>query len=423
MMNLIVSKKTAGFTLACMMLAASPVQATPTQRNCAIVSAGAAALLINSLVASYKNGTSLPAEFKRSIATFKEKIAQSLSRSKESTRSVATLSAADKYSAGIVAVTAAALLGLTVKDLCTQALVQPDPQQPPPQFAGMIYSGGPAQAPVTTLALRPNSSSPVQELAAQRQNAAAAAQVVPMPEAIEADETNEGDEIEQPGALQHKGRRLEIIEEKRPSNFRLVFLPQGLSDESISFVRRLAAGDNLPRQLSLPQATSTALVLSPKPSVPTMEQIFKALPREMVKREMVKSTELPLAPAALQILPEQARQAEPAQQAQLAEQANVNAPGEDGYTALIRAALKGHTKTVQALLAAPGINVNAAGPDGDTALINAAFAGHTKTVQALLATRGIDVNAAGRDGDTALSLATEYGYNEIVALLRAAGAH
>ena len=101
---------------------------------------------------------------------------------------------------------------------------------------------------------------------------------------------------------------------------------------------------------------------------------------------------------------------------------DVNAADRDAWTALMRAASRGHTETVTALLAAPGLNVNAADIYGQyTALMWAADMGHTQMVRALLAAPGLDVNAADRNGRTALALAKARRDLGIASLLRAAG--
>ena len=74
---------------------------------------------------------------------------------------------------------------------------------------------------------------------------------------------------------------------------------------------------------------------------------------------------------------------------------------------------------VTALLAAPGLDVNAANERGYTALMMAALIGHSDTVTVLLAAPGLDVNAANGRGDTALALAEGHGHVEIASLLRA----
>ena len=63
--------------------------------------------------------------------------------------------------------------------------------------------------------------------------------------------------------------------------------------------------------------------------------------------------------------------------------------------------------------------VNAADGDGSTALMLAADGGHTETVTALLAAPGLEVNAANGRGYTALALAEGQGHAAIASLLRA----
>jgi hypothetical protein len=108
-------------------------------------------------------------------------------------------------------------------------------------------------------------------------------------------------------------------------------------------------------------------------------------------------------------------------QALLAQGADVNAKGNDGFTALIMAARYGHTDIVQALLA-KGANVNAKHDRGWTALITAAWEGHTDIVQALL-TQGADVNAKDDRSWTALIWAADYGHTDTVQALLAKGAN
>ncbi len=104
---------------------------------------------------------------------------------------------------------------------------------------------------------------------------------------------------------------------------------------------------------------------------------------------------------------------------------DVNARDKYDKTALMQAAKRGHTKTVEALLA-NGADVNAIYFFlGETALMMAAAEGHAKTVEALLA-NGADVNTLNRLGNTALELAAEQasystgseGHAEIVRLLK-----
>ena len=110
----------------------------------------------------------------------------------------------------------------------------------------------------------------------------------------------------------------------------------------------------------------------------------------------------------------------------------INAKDNDGKTALMGAAVNGHTQTVQLLLE-KGADVNAVIEKdyrigylekwqvGKTALIYAAANGHTKIVQLLLE-KGADVNAKKYDGSTALMLAADNGHTKIVKLLIEKGA-
>ena len=73
---------------------------------------------------------------------------------------------------------------------------------------------------------------------------------------------------------------------------------------------------------------------------------------------------------------------------------------EDRLTALMRAALIGHTGAINGLLAG-GLDVNARDQYGRTALMEAAYGGHAGAVEALLK-EGADVNARDPSGWTAL---------------------
>ena len=73
------------------------------------------------------------------------------------------------------------------------------------------------------------------------------------------------------------------------------------------------------------------------------------------------------------------------------------------------------------LMAAPDLNVNAENGAGYTALTLAAFGGHTETVTALLAAPGLDVNTVDVDVMTALiELAVARGHGEVATALRLA---
>lgn len=80
--------------------------------------------------------------------------------------------------------------------------------------------------------------------------------------------------------------------------------------------------------------------------------------------------------------------------------AESNTEREDRLTALMRAALIGHTGAITGLLAC-GLDVNATDRYGRTALMEAVYGGHADTVEALLKL-GADVNAHDDNGWTAL---------------------
>ena len=98
-----------------------------------------------------------------------------------------------------------------------------------------------------------------------------------------------------------------------------------------------------------------------------------------------------------------------------AEQANAA-----GETALMMAALKGHTDWLQPMLDR-GARVDGAGGRAWTALHYACSGPQASTVQALLA-RGADRNARSPNGSTPLMMAARYGTEDQVDLLLKAGA-
>ena len=104
----------------------------------------------------------------------------------------------------------------------------------------------------------------------------------------------------------------------------------------------------------------------------------------------------------------------------LAQGADVNAKDKDNVTALIAAAAGGHAEIVKVLLA-EGADVNVKGANGWTALMVAAFDGHAAIVETLLA-QGADVNSKAKEGETALMLAATEGNTEVVEALVAQGA-
>ncbi|GMI14779.1 hypothetical protein TrVE_jg7335 [Triparma verrucosa] len=96
--------------------------------------------------------------------------------------------------------------------------------------------------------------------------------------------------------------------------------------------------------------------------------------------------------------------------------------GDEGRTALLKAALRGHLEVVQVLVAA-GADVNKARTDdGCTPLFMAAQNGHQNVVQALVTARA-DLNKATTDtGDTPLYIAAQQGHLDVVQALVAARA-
>lgn len=99
---------------------------------------------------------------------------------------------------------------------------------------------------------------------------------------------------------------------------------------------------------------------------------------------------------------------------------DVDTRGENGWTALMRAAGSGHTEIVQILLEA-GAGVNVRDGNGWTALMKAAGRGHNETVRILLEA-GADVNRSDKSGLTALMVAVKGDHIEVVRILLKAGA-
>ena len=101
--------------------------------------------------------------------------------------------------------------------------------------------------------------------------------------------------------------------------------------------------------------------------------------------------------------------------------ANPNQANTDGHTALIAAVVAGHSQIVKILLAG-GANRNQVGAKDTTALMFAAIAGHSQIVKALL-DGGANPNQANTDGHTALIAAVVAGHSQIVKILLAGGAN
>lgn len=95
----------------------------------------------------------------------------------------------------------------------------------------------------------------------------------------------------------------------------------------------------------------------------------------------------------------------------------------DGMTALVLAAQKGYSLTVQ-LLRQNGASLNTYTSNGTSALMAAAMNGHTTTVQLLIDWDRLQINQhRTSDGATPLILATQQGHIDTVGLLLRRGAH
>lgn len=107
--------------------------------------------------------------------------------------------------------------------------------------------------------------------------------------------------------------------------------------------------------------------------------------------------------------------------AQLAAGADVNHMDDEyGATALMVAALKGHTDVAATLIAADA-DVNVSDETGSTALMLAAQGGYADVANVLLDTKRVDLEAEW-NGMTALQIALHFGKSDVAALLREAGA-
>jgi ankyrin repeat protein len=101
--------------------------------------------------------------------------------------------------------------------------------------------------------------------------------------------------------------------------------------------------------------------------------------------------------------------------------ANVDAVDEKGWTALMIAAANGKTDTVNVLAGTHNANVEAGDVYGATALMLAAGNGQTDTVNALAGTHNANVEAVAQNGGTALMYAAGNGHTGTVNAL--AGTH
>ena len=90
------------------------------------------------------------------------------------------------------------------------------------------------------------------------------------------------------------------------------------------------------------------------------------------------------------------------------------------FSALDKAAYKGFTKTVEALIAG-GTNIDLKNNQEHTALHRAAYHGHNEVVQTLMA-KGAAIDLKDKDGKTALHFAAMNGHNAVVQTLIGSGA-
>lgn len=105
----------------------------------------------------------------------------------------------------------------------------------------------------------------------------------------------------------------------------------------------------------------------------------------------------------------------------LGDGANVNSIGQDGYSPLHRASLKGNHAGVKLLLE-HGADPNIRSRDGRLPLHDAAVSGDARTIRALIGS-GANVSAVTTEGkETALHLAAAWGRVEVIRELLAAGA-
>jgi ankyrin repeat protein len=94
--------------------------------------------------------------------------------------------------------------------------------------------------------------------------------------------------------------------------------------------------------------------------------------------------------------------------------------GDDGMTALFKAALAGHLQALQALIDA-GADVDKGNKWGHTPLINAAYKGNLEVVKALVGAKA-KVNKAENCGDTALKNAIDNDQTSVIEYLKSVGA-
>lgn len=91
----------------------------------------------------------------------------------------------------------------------------------------------------------------------------------------------------------------------------------------------------------------------------------------------------------------------------LISQVEINAQDEQGETALILAATRGHKSIVKFLLTAPSIKINLQNHSGETAFMLAVWLGHYEICQMLMHVPGLNVNIQDKYGFTALLYACD----------------
>lgn len=101
----------------------------------------------------------------------------------------------------------------------------------------------------------------------------------------------------------------------------------------------------------------------------------------------------------------------------LAPQYDINGVGDDGETAVIRAAASGHTETVRFLVTECGANVNDSGISGRCPLHVAAMGGHIETARLLAKDLRADVNTEDDNHHTPTTAAFRSNHRAVVEML------
>ena len=95
---------------------------------------------------------------------------------------------------------------------------------------------------------------------------------------------------------------------------------------------------------------------------------------------------------------------------------------DQGFTPLLVAAQRGHTRVCKLLLETDKADVKETTPDGATPLLCAAQKGHTEVCELLLANSKANIEETTPDGNTALNMAASGGFVSTVELLLSKGA-